>query len=1041
VEPTFASTGHESTIPTMKSAAPPSRFRRNLWIVAVLLSLFTIIGFVVLPPILETQLEKRLSAELGRTVTVGKVRFNPYALSLTLENFDIRMKEGKESFLGWSRLYVDFDIWASLTGDWVLDEIELDGFHAAPEIQADGSLNFSDILAKLDARPKPPEPPKPGRPLRVGSLKVRQARVDFGDLSRKSPFKSKIGPLTFALTGFRTVGSRGAPYHLEAVTEAGEKLAWSGTLSADPLASHGDFQIADLILKKYTPYVEEKIQSDLTDGKLGMKGSYEISLGGQQRVMKLANGEVHLRDLKVVERASHESALELAALDVMGVQADAIAMKATVGSVALMGGKIAARREKDGSINLVTMMQPEKTAAKATPASAASPGTAPDVSVADITLKDFQIDLSDLAAPRPVQLGLTGIQLSLKEATLADGAAMPLELSLGLASQGTVHVAGTVSIKPTVRADLKTEVNGLELLPFSPYLEQFVNARLTQGSLTVGMEVKAEMPSGQPLAATAAGEVKLEKFALVDGAKNEELAGVGTMLLKGLKIATAPQLSIGLDEVNIAGPYARVIVAKDRSLNLATLARAEEKPAGETNAAIAEKPSAPPKIEIGRVVLSEGDFSFADLSVEPNVRTAIKQFAGTVTGLSSENLAKAGVDLKATVDGAGPVAITGQLDPLGTKKFVDLKIDFKNVDLLPLSPYSGKYAGYELARGKLMLDVKFRLDDKKIDASDVITLNQFTFGTATNSPDATGLPVRLGVALLKDTDGKIVIDVPIQGNTDDPNFRIGRVVLRVVVNLLTKAAVSPFSLLGSMFGGGGEELAYQEFSPGASTLQPAEIKKLETMVKALTNRPGLSVALEGSYDGPADTFELKRQKLAETVRRAIWDQKHAVSPAIPPPELLAISPEENAAMVKQLFDAKFPTGTQFDAALAKAPEAAAPPPPAKKGIFKKVVDVVTLKKLRGEKSKEKKAAAPVETKSPEGAISTGPSLEEMSGRLAEAMEVGDNDLRALAAARAQQVRDYFINVGKVDPERLFLAKGPVDPTKTAKGSRVFLSLQ
>jgi hypothetical protein len=448
-----------------------------------------------------------------------------------------------------------------------------------------------------------------------------------------------------------------------------------------------------------------------------------------------------------------------------------------------------------------------------------------------------------------------------------------------------------------------------------------------------------------------------------------------------------------------------------------------------------------PRVAINRVVISEGDFSFADHSVQPSVQMAINQFGGTITGLSSANLAKAAVDLKATVDGAGPVAITGQLDPLGAKKFVDLKIDVRNVDLQPVGPYSGKFAGYEIARGKLALDVKFLLDGKKIDSTEVITLNQFTFGAPTNSPDATKLPVRLGVALLKDSDGKIVIDVPVQGSTDDPEFRIGKVVLRVVVNLLTKAATSPFSLLGSMFGGGGDELAYQDFSPGAAELLPSETKKLETVVKALSNRPALNVSLDGSYDAAADTYALKQQKLRQTIRHAIWAQQHETSPNIPPPEQLVISPEEQAVMVKQLFDAKFPPGTEFGAPPEKAPVVEAPPAPKKRGFFGRVTDVVTLKKLRGHKEEKEKKAE--ETKPAIEDAAAGPSLEEMSGRLAETMRITDNDLTALAHARAKAVRDYFINAGKINPERLFLAKDQqgADADKAGKGPRVFLELQ
>ena len=779
------------------------------------------------------------------------------------------------------------------------------------------------------------------------------------------------------------------------------------------------------------------------DGKLSVHGRYDVNLTGGQRALKLTEGELHLRDLKLLERASQAVAVELPAADITGVSADGLELKAAVGSVTLAGGHLHVRREKDGAINLLAMLQPPAgDAALVAPgpvtAAPTAPVKLPDVTVAEVALKDFQVEVADLTAPRPAQLAVGGLQFALKNFTLRDGAVMPLQVAFTWAPQGTVRLDGTVALKPELKADLKLVVTDLAVGPLSPYLEQFVNARLTQGTVSAVLGAQVALPAGAAPAATVSGDVTLTKFGLVDGAHNEDLAGFGAVALHGLRAATAPQLQVTLDELAIAGPYARVVVNSDKTLNLATVAVA--KPSSAAPVPAATTPAPVPPMAIGKVVISDGEFSFADRSLEPNVRMAITQFGGTIAGLSSENLTKAAVDLKATVDGAGPIAITGQLDPFGATRHVDLRIDFKNVDLLPLSPYTGKYAGYELARGKLALDVKFLLDGQKIDASDLVTLNQFTFGAPVQSPDATSLPVRLGVALLKDTDGKILLDVPVQGSVDDPDFHIGKVVWRVIFNLLTKAAVSPFALLGSMFGGGGDELGYQDFAAGAAVLQPLEIKKLETMVKALTNRPGLSVDLEGSYDGPADTFALKQTKLADTVRRAIWEAKHAVDPTVAPPEQLTITPGENAAMVQKLFDAKFPPGTQFGAPLAKAPVATAPPPAARKGFLGRVVDVVTFKSLRNEKAASASVAKPAETAAT-AAAATGPSLEEMSGRLAETMVVTEDDLRALAQARAQAVRDYFITVGKIDPERLFLAKNQSDPAKAAKGPRVFLNLQ
>ena len=1068
--------GRVATVRPMKRA---SRVRRRRWIsiVVILVVLFTLVGFFVIPPIARSQLETRLSAQLGRRVTVEKVRLNPYTMAVTLENFAILEADNTTKFLGWRRLFVNADPWSSWK-EWVVSEIALDGFESRVAINADSTFNFSDLLTKLapaDAAPKPaPEKPaEPARAVRIGSLRVADARVDFSDRSRAKPFETVLGPLTFALNEFRTISQTGAPYRFEAMTESGEKLSWAGTLRADPPASTGELVLENIVLAKYAPYYADYIQADVVDGKLSVRGQYDVSLADGKRVATLRDGSVQLSAIKVVERGTRQNAIEVPALVVTGIQADALTQKASIGLVALNGGQVRARREKDGTINLLRMLQPPPAGPGQTPASpAAGPGSTapgapsgsvkPDVTIGELALKDFRIEVLDEAAPRPATLALSEIQFSVRNVTLAEGAQMPLQLAFTWAPQGAVRLDGNVAIAP-LKADLTLDVASLDLLPVSPYLEQFANVRLTQGALTTGVIIEASLPEGQPPAVSITGGAKLEKLGLVDGARNEELAGFGDLTLQGLRATTTPELSIALDEIKLAGPFARVVLNQDKTLNLASVLRSDPAPeAASTNAlgtkatdvetktsaappttAAAQTAATPlPKIQIGKVVISEGDFRFNDRSLEPNVTMAITKFGGTIAGLSSSNPAKADLDLRALVDGAGPIAIAGKIDPLGATKTFDLKVDFKNVDLVPLSPYSGRFAGYELARGKLLLDVKLDVNGNRIDAANVITLNQFTFGSPVKSAVATSLPVRLGVALLKDMDGKIVIDVPVQGSTDDPSFKVGRVVMRVIVNLLTKAAVSPFALLGSAFGGGGDELAYQEFAAGSAQIRPDEVRKLETMVKALTNRPGLSVALQGSYDALADMHALKELRLAETVRRAIWEQKRTIDPNTPPPDQLVITSEEEATMLKKLYDEKFPPGTRFGAPVPPPPEMTPLPPPPT-GFLPRLVAAISGRAEREEKAVQEENARRVaeHAKAIEMAVATGLPIDDMRGRLLEETVVDGNDLRALAQARAESVRDYFANVGKIAPDRLFLAKDRVDGGKDAIGARVTLELQ
>ena len=1079
--------------------------------------LFSLFGFFGLPPLIKAQAEKRLGAALHRPVSIGKVRVNPYLLSLTLEKLSVREPDGKRLFFGWDRLYVRFEILSLIGKEWRFVAFELNNPSAEVVVNRDGSLNFSDLLTSSStpaAKPAPPE--APGRHLHIKRLLITGARVDFRDQSRTHPFATTLGPVGLSVTDFRTVGGRQAPYSFSAVTESGEKFSWQGWMESSPFRSGGELAVSNLVLKKYAPYYAERLGVDLVDGRLTVRGRYEVDFSEKNRTMKLLDGSVTLRDLKLVERASGETLLELPAADLTGAAADALTFHTSVKQVVLQGGRLKIRREADGTLNLAKFVasapaaNPAATAPAPTPVPvAATPAIPVGFHAGELALRDWSVEVQDLAAPRPVQLGVSGFSASINNFSLAEGAKMPVELDLNWQPQGKLHVAGEVALRP-VQADLAIQAEGLALVPLAPYLESVMDARLADGAVSVHGRTTLALADGQPPALTFAGDGWVEKIDLVTGMPGESFAGFSDLVVNGITVATTPKLMIALTEVNLNSPYARVMRARDGTLNLS---QAFAKPAGATAgpkataAAIApvtvsDPGAAPggPSIDVGRVVINGGEFTFNDRSISPQVRMAVKQFGGTLTGWSSANPGRGDVDLKATIDEVGPVAVTGKFDPLGANLFVDAKVEVKRVDLLPVSPYVGKYAGYELARGKLFVEVQAKVADRKVEMANVITLDQFTLGRTVASPDATKLPVRLGVALLKDMQGKIVIDVPIQGSLDDPDFKIGKMVWRVIGNLLVKVATSPFALVGSMFGGGGDELAYDEFAPGETVLTPESVAKLTTMVKALGARPGLNLGIEGNFDEAADGYALKRTKLKASLRQAGWEQKMRTEynaaksatlaaaksnastaqplPALPPvvrpktegvadparlvaPADFAIAPEDYPAVVRTLFDRKFPPGTQFGTPLPPPPFVQPPPPRPPGNMMQRFVDFVTKRQERENEafSKLQQKTQAEYMKQVREVAAVGLPLEEMEGRLMEVEEVTNDDLRALAATRAQVVRDYLVDEGKIAPERLFLtqsatpveavvgadgeapAEGAAPTVKASKGPRVFLELQ
>ena len=257
------------------------------------------------------------------------------------------------------------------------------------------------------------------------------------------------------------------------------------------------------------------------------------------------------------------------------------------------------------------------------------------------------------------------------------------------------------------------------------------------------------------------------------------------------------------------------------------------------------------------MTLQGGAIDYSDEFVHPSFSASLTEVGGRITGLSSSPESVADVDLRGKLDGVAPLEITGKLNPLAQKLALDLSIMFRDIELSNLSPYSGKYAGYTIAKGKLTLELKYSVQERKLAASNKLFLDQLTLGDRVQNKSATKMPVKLALAVLRDSHGEIHLDLPISGSLDDPKFKVGHVIVQVLLNILTKAVTEPFALLGSLFGRG-PELSYLEFGAGHDDVDAAMADKLKVLVKVLTSRPALKLEVTGHVGPDADREGLRR---------------------------------------------------------------------------------------------------------------------------------------------------------------------------------------
>ena len=292
-----------------------------------------------------------------------------------------------------------------------------------------------------------------------------------------------------------------------------------------------------------------------------------------------------------------------------------------------------------------------------------------------------------------------------------------------------------------------------------------------------------------------------------------------------------------------------------------------------------------------------------------------------MTGLNSAEEMQADVDLRGQLENHSPLTITGKINPLSRNLFADLTLSFKDIDLTPLTPYSGTYLGYIIDRGKLYLDLHYHIENQIIKADNQLMIDQFSFGKSVESDQATSLPVAFAIALLKDSNGEIHLDIPVSGDLSDPNFSVGGVIFTVLKNLVVKAATSPFSLLSSMLGGD-EDFTGITFASGLSTIDSEQLAKLTELAGMLVNRPALILEISGFVDKEKDPEGYRQERFRQMLVNAKWKKMAEEGDSPVTKEGVTVSAEEYPAILLLVYEqAEFPRPRNFIGVLKKLPTA------------------------------------------------------------------------------------------------------------------------
>lgn len=828
----------------------------------------------------------------------------------------------------------------------------------------DGSFNLESLLptgspnkagARASARKEAP------LEFQLSSARIRDGLVRYSDHAVAGGFSTRLEGITLDLRDLASNRQQiPAEIRLDYKTASGESFSHQDRLRLQPFEYDGNLTVKGLQPALYGQYYGAFLSGgEIRRGSVNGIFHYRVASQDKKDAGNELQVEAGIERLDISEfvfglQGRKGELLKLRNLTLTDGVIQPGAQQARIGEINAQGVALEATRFADGRFDFMAL------AGTSSGKKASPPWT---FSLGKAGISNSALRFEDRATGgQPAVVTADDIELQLSGLTTAKGAA-PTNLSLRgkIGKEGRLALKGTFVPEP-FRTDFDLDLQNFALPLLQPYLAQHAQLDIRAGQFSAKGRLSFRQHR-ESMYGSLAGQLTVRNFDSFDRINSQDFLRWNEFAVHQAKVELEP-FSFSVGEVAVDGLASRLILDEKGRLNLREIQRSTEELAQSDNAVaavegaentVAESPLPWKSMKVDRIVLKNSNIAFSDRFVRPNYNAFLGNLSGELTGLSSDQGAVAKLDVHARIGRSAPVMIRGEISPFSQDRRLDIEAQVKDFDLHGLSGYSGRYIGYGIARGKLSATLNYRIEDRKLAAENHVFLDQLTFGDAVDSPEATHLPVRLAVSLLKNSRGEIDLHLPVGGTLDDPQFSVFGLVLRAFVGLISKAITSPFALFGQ------EELSQLDFDAGSFQIGEAQEKKLRELAKSLEDRPSLKLDITGQADIRRDIEGVRYNKLRNMVRAERRRASKAPLAGEADPE-----GEEYADLLEAVY---------------------------KQAKIKKPRNFVGLTK-----------SLPVE---------------EMEKLLMESIDVKQEDVDILASRREATVQRWLVDQGGIAPDRLF----------------------
>lgn len=833
-------------------------FKRLFITLISALAVYSWLGFLLIPSVALKVMNQQLGIYAKAPAHLYRLEFNPFTFELSA--WDFQLGDADNPQISLEHLYGKLAINSLWTQGLHLEDVQLVQAHTQVILNKKGELNLTQLF-NLPEKTELTEPTA-STPLRVliDQVQLHNSTLRFNDQRQRDAVDVTFADLNITLNNFDTRPASNSALQLSAQANDGAQLNYSGDFSLSPLTSQGHIQLKEAKFKSWWPYVREHFNAQLSDGRLSLDTQYEFSLD-QTLEFKAKQLSAQLRSVALDQDS--QPLLRLPNLNISDTHFDLAAQKLQIGKASSSKLEAWAQIDKNGVINwqklLPNATQASNTTASSTPVdnSTSKPW---QIIVQQAELSEHTFHLVDHSQSEPVALELTQLNLQIKDFDSIAQKPFNAVFNTHIGQEGRLSSQAQVQLQP-LNVDMTLNSSDLDLRPAQAWISPYAHMELRSGLLNSAL--KLQISNADDLQLSAQGDASIHQLHLRDTLHQRELVKWDAVDIHGIHYALQEQ-KLSIDNLLLQQPYVRFIINENLTTNISELFITQpEKPA------TAQSNDSPPfALHIGGIKINDGSANFADFSLTPNFATAIQQLNGDIGTLDNQSSKVANIDIQGKVDRYAPVTIKGSLTPFDPLKKLDIATSFKHLELTTLTPYSGKFAGYRIHKGRLNLDLHYQITDGKLNATNKLLLEQLQLGERVDSPDAVDLPIRLAIALLKDSKGRIALELPVQGDLNNPEFKVAPIVWKTLRTLISRAVSAPFNFIAGLVNSNTQELSEVGFLPGQFNIHPQAATRLDVLAKALADRPQLRLEVEGGSRAELDGPPLAEMRLARAYQNA-----------------------------------------------------------------------------------------------------------------------------------------------------------------------------